>query len=80
MSNLWGYIRVIDAKTLQTLLLSLFLIAAAFFVSRASAGEPDWGQVPAKTVKSFYPGVASWDFMTGKDHGTGGNVIKKKVF
>ena len=77
MNNVWGYIRVINTKTLQTLLLSLFLIAAAFFVSSASAGEPDWGQVPAKTVKTFYPGVASWDFMTGKDHGTGGNVVKK---
>ena len=69
--------RVIDAKILQTLIFSLFLIAAAFCIPSASAGEPDWGQVPAKTIKTFYPGVASWDFMTGKDHGTGGNVVKK---
>ena len=69
--------RIIDAKTLQILIFSLFLISAVFCISNAKAGEPDWGQVPAKTVKAFYPGVASWDFMTGKDHGTGGNVVKK---
>jgi cytochrome c-type protein NapC len=54
-----------------------FLFLVVFFISNANAGEPDWGQVPAKTVKTFYPGVASWEFMTGKDHGTGGNVVKK---
>ena len=69
--------RISDAKSLQTLILALLLAASVIFISSASAGEPDWGQVPAKTVKTFYPGVASWDFMTGKDHGTGGNVVKK---
>jgi cytochrome c-type protein NapC len=43
----------------------------------ANAADIDWGQVESTTVKVFYPGVASWDFMTGKDHGTGGNVVKK---
>jgi len=70
--------RVVNAKILQTLIFPLFLITAAFCIPGASAGEPDWGQVPATTLKTFYPGVASWDFMTGKDHGTGGNVVKKQ--
>ena len=72
-----GYMKLIDEKSLQILILALFLLSAVYCISTASAGEPDWGQVPAKTVKTFYPGVASWDFMTGKDHGTGGNVVKK---
>ena len=41
------------------------------------AAEVDWGSVDSTTVKVFYPGVASWGFMTGKDHGTGGNVVRK---
>ncbi len=28
----------------------------------------DWGTVPAKTVTLFYPGQASWEFLTSKDH------------
>ena len=65
-----------DTETLHILIFSVFLSLAFFFISNAWAGEPDWGQVPAKTVKAFYPGVASWDFLTEKDHGTGGNVVK----
>ena len=42
-----------------------------------NAGEVDWGSVEATTVKVFYPGVTSWDYLRGKDHGTGGNVVKK---
>ena len=57
--------------------LFIFLILAAFCASNAKAAEIDWGQVDAKTIKAFYPGVASWDFMKGKDHGTGANVVKK---
>jgi len=71
-----GYFRV-NKQRFLVLILPLFLIASALCISSASAGEPDWGQVESNTVKVFYPGVASWDFMTGKDHGTGGNVVKK---
>jgi len=55
--------------------LALFLFCMAPIVN---AADIDWSQVDSKTVKVFYPGVASWDFMTGKDHGTGGNVVKKQ--
>lgn len=54
-----------------------FLLLTAFCMSAASAAGPDWGQVESTTVKVFYPGVSSWDFMIGRDHGTGGNVVKK---
>jgi len=66
-----------SAKSLPIMSLSLFLISLLLPISNVSAGQPDWGQVPATTVKAFYPGVSSWDFLTGKDHGTGGNVVKK---
>ena len=57
--------------------LALFLILMIVGSGHARATEIDWGQVDAKTIKTFYPGVASWDFMRDKDHGTGGNVVKK---
>lgn len=69
--------KIVDTKALRSLLRLLFLIPAALCISTASAAEPDWGQVETSTIKVFYPGVASWDFMIGKDHGTGGNVVKK---
>jgi hypothetical protein len=69
--------RVTDLSAVPIMILSLLLIITVIYIPGAVAGEPDWGQVPAKTVKSFYPGVASWEFMTGKDHGTGGDVVKK---
>jgi len=75
--NVLGIFVVIATKSFHTLISLLILTTLAFSISSAYAGEPDWGQVPATTVKTFYPGVASWDFMTGKDHGTGGNVVKK---
>ena len=55
-------------------LLVLILFCAAPGIR---AADIDWGQVEAKNIKVFYPGVASWEFLTGKDHGTGGNVVKK---
>lgn len=63
----------ISSTFLTSFLILIFSCAAPI----ASAADIDWGQVDSKTIKVFYPGVASWDFMTGKDHGTGGNVVKK---
>ena len=40
------------------------------------AADIDWGQVEAKNIKVFYPGVASWEFLTEKDHGTGAPPVK----
>jgi hypothetical protein len=41
-----------------------------------TAADVDWNGVEAKTVKVFYPGVASWEFMGDKDHGTGAAPVK----
>jgi len=41
-----------------------------------SAADIDWGSVPVKKVKVFYPGQASWDFLRDQDHGTGSAPVK----
>jgi hypothetical protein len=40
------------------------------------AADIDWGQVETKNIKVFYPGVASWEFLTSVDHGTGEVPVK----
>jgi hypothetical protein len=44
--------------------------------SLPAAAAVDWGSVEAKTVKVFYPGQASWEFLGDKDHGTGAAPVK----
>lgn len=67
----------IKSPIIYLTLLFLFLILAVLHISNVKAAEIDWGQVEARTIKTFYPGVSSWAFMKGKDHGTGANVVKK---
>jgi len=52
------------------------LLALSFYGVGVSAGEIDWSAVEPTTVKVFYPGVSSWDFMKSKDHGSGANPVK----
>ncbi len=47
-----------------------------FSYTPATAAEVDWSKVKGKTIKVFYPGVASWEFLESKDHGKGGLVVK----
>ncbi|MEE9552023.1 MAG: ethylbenzene dehydrogenase-related protein, partial [Gammaproteobacteria bacterium] len=54
------------------LLLTLIFICTL----NVNAGDVDWGTVETKTIKVFYPGVASWEFMKDKDHGTGAPPVK----
>lgn len=56
--------------------LFLFLILAVFHVSNVKAAEIDWETVETKIIKTFYPGVASWEFLKDKDHGTGAPPVK----
>ena len=53
---------------------SLILAVASL---HAAAADVDWGSVESKTVKVFYPGQASWEFLRSKDHGRGASVVKK---
>lgn len=59
-----------------TYLISLVLLSAFFLAPCVNAADVDWGKVEVKTIKVFYPGVASWEFMKGKDHGTGAGPVK----
>lgn len=55
----------------------LLLLSALFLPALVQAQGVDWGQVEGKTVKVFYPGVASWDFVKHQNHGSGAAVVKK---
>ena len=55
----------------------LLAVAAALIAfPAAQAQDIDWSKIPGKTVKMFYPGVASWEFVRGDDHGTGALPIR----
>ena len=78
LRSLGGNLGSCENLTISSTYLSLLFLLVIFCVSNVKAAEIDWGQVDAKTIKTFYPGVASWDFLRDKDHGTGGNVVKKQ--
>lgn len=42
-----------------------------------AANGINWGGVKGQKMPLFYPGVASWEFLTGDDHRLGGREIKK---
>lgn len=50
-------------------------IAALASTPVLSAGPPDWTQVPAHTVKLFYPGQGGHDWLRGPEH-VGSSVVK----
>lgn len=39
--------------------------------------ELNWDMVPAKKVQLFYPGMASWEYLVGKDHPTGSDAVAR---
>ena len=55
----------------------LLLVLGFFCISTVNAAEVDWPKVETTTVKVFYPGVASWEFLRSEDHGRGASVVKK---
>lgn len=54
--------------------IALFLIVLPLPVE---AGEIKWGDVGTTDIVLFYPGAASWEFLTSDDHRLGGRDIKK---
>ena len=54
----------------------LFGCIALFALGAAQAQDVDWSKVQGKTIKVFYPGDASWEFVRGDDHGTGAVPIR----
>lgn len=43
----------------------------------SAAAEVNWGTVAIKRVSLFYPGMTSWEFLTGTDHSTGANAVAR---
>lgn len=52
-------------------------VLTGFAVAAADAAEVNWEQVDGTTITTFYPGIASWDFLLGTDHKQGARVIRK---
>ena len=64
-------------RSSMPILLTLVMILISFcWASHVNAAEINWGNIETKTVTAFYPGVASWDFMKDKNHGTGAAPVK----
>lgn len=51
-------------------------LLASLCLPAVQAQDIDWSSVPGKTIKVFYPGQASWDFVRGDDHGTGAAPVR----
>ncbi len=43
-------------------------LAVAAAATGARAAPPDWSKVPAKTVKLFYPGQSTYEWLIGPEH------------
>lgn len=52
------------------------LLFALFGAPNVQARDIDWASIQGKTVKAFYPGVASWEFVRSDDHGTGAIPVR----
>lgn len=59
--------------------LIISVIAFFFFLAPAPSigADVNWSKLSRSKVTLFYPGVASWEFLTGDDHRLGGREIKK---
>jgi hypothetical protein len=58
------------------LLLLEVLVVLLWPLTARAAPEIDWTKIPGKTIKVFYPGVASWEFVRSDDHGTGAAPVR----
>jgi len=53
------------------------MVVFLFLFPLHSLAEVNWSRVAVKKVHLFYPGVTSWEFLTGPDHSTGANAVKE---
>ena len=57
---------------------ALFLGLAAFAANTAFAADPatiDWSKVPSKSVKLFYPGQSSYNWLLSPEHKKGNKAV-----
>ena len=59
------------------LILTSFVILSFLRSSQVIAADVNWDAVPANTVNFFYTGVATWEFLTSKNHGVGRVPVTK---
>ena len=52
------------------------IVLILLFTNQIMAEEIDWSQVDKFTTTAFYPGVASWEFLRGEDHGKGAVPVR----
>jgi hypothetical protein len=59
-------------------IVSSVLMSVAAAPTLLAAPPADWSKIPVKTVKLFYPGQSSYDWLTGEEHKKGANkaVVK----
>ncbi len=44
------------------------LVMAAGLVGPATAVPPDWSKIATKTIKLFYPGQSTYDWLLSREH------------
>jgi hypothetical protein len=63
-------------KTALTLSFSLFAAAGTAALS-ADPATIDWGKIPVKSVKLFYPGQSSYDWLVSPEHRSGARAVPR---
>lgn len=53
------------------------IMAVLFMLPAIAHADVDWGTVAVKKMSLFYPGTTSWEYLTGQDHGAGGNAVTR---
>ena len=69
------------SRHFSKLLVGVFSAALVAGVSGPAAGAPpaEWSQVPVKTVKLFYPGQSSYQWLRSPEHKVGAKMVRKGV-
>ena len=64
-------------QSLIRVLVSMMMIAGLGTLSLSATAAPpsDWSQIPTKTIKLFYPGVSSYQWLRSPEHGIGSAMV-----
>ncbi len=54
-----------------------FAVLSALSPPAASAPPPDWSKIPVKTIKLFYPGQSSYQWLHSVEHRRGNRQVAK---
>jgi hypothetical protein len=75
-SPLSRHIKTDSGLHTAAMIILLGLIFSLLGVTNVEAQDIDWASIQGKTIKLFYPGVASWEFVRSDDHGTGAIPVR----